>query len=63
LAETTGLEPARENLDGLANRYGYRFITFPFVKLSWATKVEMTFCVSELNLPERQIAGIEPTTF
>ncbi len=29
LAETTGLEPAREILDCLANSYGYRFITFP----------------------------------
>jgi hypothetical protein len=34
LAETAGLEPAREIPDDLANRYGYRFITFPFEKIA-----------------------------
>ena len=33
LAETAGLEPAREILDGLADRYGYHFITFPNRKI------------------------------
>ena len=33
LAERTGLEPARAfSLDGLANRYGYRFVTSPKIK-------------------------------
>jgi hypothetical protein len=32
LAERTGLEPAREFLDGLANRYGYRFVISPKLK-------------------------------
>ncbi len=32
LAETAGVEPAREILDCLANSYGYRFITLPELK-------------------------------
>jgi hypothetical protein len=62
LAETAGLEPAREILDGLANRYGYRFITFPLKKNCFGRQI-MKRQVTELNLPGGQIAGIEPATF